>query len=59
MCAVQNPGVQQSCHRAPPQHHLRGVQGGDGVEEGVGKILRTKRRGFLHTGAETTSSRGV
>ena len=45
--------------RAPPKHHLRGLRGGDGVEEGVGKILRTKRRGFLRTGAETSSSRGV
>ena len=59
LCAVENPGVQQSRHRAPPQDHLRGLQGGDGVEEGVGKILWTKRQGFLRTGAETTSSRGV
>ena len=42
-----------------PQHHLRGLRRGDGVEEGVGKILRTKHQGFLHTGAETTSNRGV
>ena len=48
----------QSRHRAPPQHHLRGLRGGDGVKEGVGKILRTKRRGFLCTVAETASRTG-
>ena len=42
-----------------PQHHLRGLRGGDGVEERVGRILRTKCQGFLRTGAEATSNRGV
>ena len=56
LCTVENPEVQQSRHRASPQHHLRGLHGGDGVEEGVGKNLRTKYWGFLRTGAETTST---
>ena len=47
----------QSRHRAPPQHHLRKLQGGDGIEEGEGKTLRTKHRGFLRTGAETAPKR--
>ena len=41
-----------------PQHHLQGIQEGDGIEEGVGKILRTKSQGFLRTGAETASRTG-
>ena len=43
----------------PPQYHLQGLRGGDGIEEGVGKILKTKRQGFLRTGAESSSRRGA
>ena len=46
----------QSCHKAPPQHHLRGLQGADGIEGGVGKTPRAKRQDSLQTGAETVSS---
>ena len=41
-----------------PQHHLRGLPGGDGTEEGVGKTSLAKRWGFLRAGAETASWRG-
>ena len=48
----------QNRHRAPPQHHLQSLRGADGIEEGVGKTPRAKRRGFLQTGAETVSRTG-
>ena len=48
----------QSHHRACPQHHLKGLQGGNGIEEGVCNTLRTKHQGFLCTGAEKASGRG-
>ena len=43
----------------PPQHHLRGLKGGDGIEEGVGKTPQAKHQGFLRTGAETASRTGL
>ena len=32
----------QSRHRTPPQHHLHGPGGADGIEEGEGKTPRAK-----------------
>ena len=48
-------GDNQSRHRAPPQHHLWGLQGANGI---VGKTHRAKRWGLLRTGAKTASRRG-
>ena len=42
-----------------PQHHLRGLRGGDPIEEGICKILPPNQWAFLRTGAELSSSRGV
>ena len=41
----------QGCHRAPPQHHLRGRRGADGIDTGGDKTRQGKRKGFQRTGA--------
>ena len=35
----------QRHHRTPPQHHLQGLRGGDGIEERVSKLLKQNVEG--------------